>query len=128
MKHLRFLPFGAALVFGIALMGCSTEGPVSTVSGKVTLDGKDAKEGTITFTTQDGKQRGTATIGSDGKYECKNAPVGKCKVSVVAIGAASGDPMAGKAKDSGPVAQYEELSYEVTKAPSTFDAAFKKKS
>ena len=70
--------------------GCSKggySGPIGTVTGKVTLDGKPAPQGcAVTFLSEAG-HTGSAKVGADGSYTVMNVdkpemPVGKYKVAV----------------------------------------------
>lgn len=80
MAH-RVFAFSVPLVASLFLVGCNSETPTGVVRGVVTLDGNRLENGSVSFSTPDGKQRGTGAV-VDGAYEVKNAPVGKCKVGV----------------------------------------------
>ena len=94
MAH-RVFAVGIPLVAGFLLVGCNSEAPTGVVRGVVTLDGNRLERGAVSFSTPDGKQRATGAI-TDGVYEVKNAPVGKCNVGVSWVAKAStevvGDP------------------------------------
>ncbi|MCE9564394.1 MAG: carboxypeptidase-like regulatory domain-containing protein [Planctomycetes bacterium] len=81
--------FGAYLGMGVLLSGCSGELD-ATVTGKVTVDDRDAPIGEVTFYPADGdtsRPTPRAVIGSDGEYELKvgskrGLPSGDYKVAV----------------------------------------------
>jgi hypothetical protein len=57
--------------------------PRAAVTGKVTIGGRPLPGGIIYFfRAEDNHDSATVYIRSDGTYETKSAPVGKCKVSV----------------------------------------------
>src|SRR5579883_1091389 len=83
------LPFRrlSVLLFGVLALtaaGCGGKREVTTVSGKVTVAGKNPLPGgNITFyLISDPNQAGGSVINSDGTFEVVNAPVGECKVVV----------------------------------------------
>jgi hypothetical protein len=64
----------------LAGAGCGKKGPASTVSGKVTLNGKPVA-GTVTFIGPDNREI-TAPINPDGTYTVANPPAGQVQVVV----------------------------------------------
>jgi hypothetical protein len=82
---LLLMPFALVLI-----TGCPgpSEGPTAAVTGKVYVGDTALNTGQVSFTTEDLKSSGIGTIGSDGAYTVK-APIGKCKVSVIAPPAAA---------------------------------------
>lgn len=75
---LLFLPLAVAAV------GCGGKHPVATVSGKVTVAGKNPLPGgNITFhLASDTSLVAGAVIKSDGTFEVVDVPVGECKVVI----------------------------------------------
>lgn len=71
-----------AVVFTI---GCSAEPPVGTVTGTVTLNGKPAKGGMISFMPASGGVPVTAAFDSNGIYKAENVPAGPVMVSVESL-------------------------------------------
>jgi hypothetical protein len=71
-----------------ASVGCGGDGMESTVSGRVTLDGKPVGPGTVVFAPAAGEQNpATGTIQVDGTYVLKSnrtagLPTGRYKASV----------------------------------------------
>ncbi len=74
--------FTFSLALGL-LSGCGgSDGPIGTVSGKVTLDGEPVTAGEIGFISDEGFSA-VAEIGSDGSFALfENMPVGKYTVTV----------------------------------------------
>jgi hypothetical protein len=72
----------------LAFVGCGSEasldtGPVGTVRGRVTYQGKAVPEGSIiNFGAEDGLRLVSAEIGSDGEFVATNVPTGTVRVSV----------------------------------------------
>jgi hypothetical protein len=66
-------------LLGLLVAGCSDG--LSTVSGKVTVDGTPAEKGSISFIPADGATQTTGGEIKDGKYSFR-APRGKMKVQV----------------------------------------------
>ena len=79
----RRLALALVLLPLAALVGCGGR-PTATVTGKVTVTGKDPLPGgTITFYLEsDPNVAGGGLIKSDGTFEVLNAPVGACKVVI----------------------------------------------
>lgn len=77
----------ALAVVCLGLAGCG--GPVATVTGTVTYEGRPVDNGLITFSTTQGKsQVFTASI-SGGKYTLEKIPPGKYSVAVAETGGAT---------------------------------------
>jgi hypothetical protein len=79
----RWAVFAALALLPLAAVGCGRP-PTATVSGKVTVKGKDPLPGgTITFQlASDPTQAAGGVIKSDGTYTVTGAPVGECKVVI----------------------------------------------
>jgi hypothetical protein len=60
--------------------GCSAPG---SISGKVTYQNEPVTEGTVVFSSTQGKGSRTATLGEDGSYSIDNIPAGQYKIAVV---------------------------------------------
>lgn len=80
----RVLAACAAAV-ALAACGCSTEGAVGDVAGKVTIDGKPAEGVALTFQGADGRVA-TASTDDQGDYTAVNVPVGTLTVTAAVLG------------------------------------------
>jgi hypothetical protein len=66
-----------------ALAGCSKGPPeITTLSGRVTIDGKPVKAGVVNVMSADDVVRTGGEIGPDGTYRIVGAPVGPVRLSV----------------------------------------------
>lgn len=82
MKALLHLSFITVI---LCLYGCGPN--VSTISGKITLDGKILDKGDIGFHQEEGLVVSTTRINSDGSYKVgaeSNTPPGKYGVVIIA--------------------------------------------
>jgi hypothetical protein len=68
-------------VGALAAAGCGAA-PAGKLSGKVTLDGKAVRGGTVLVVSANGIGRSSAIIGADGTYVLEKAPVGKVKLAI----------------------------------------------
>ncbi len=94
MQALRSVAVPSGILSVVLLCGCGGGGsavPTASVSGTVTVKGEPlAAEGYgITFTPEDGVGTATLPVGEGGKFS-GDAPAGKCKVTVIAVGTADG--------------------------------------
>ena len=78
VRSFLFVPFLAAIV----VLGCKTSSTPSSVSGKVTYNGKRVTGGIISFIPVDGNDRYFTDIKEDGTYLLKEAPKGDMVVVV----------------------------------------------
>jgi hypothetical protein len=81
----RWAVLAALLTIGGLPAGCGSKGfSGATVTGTITVDGSPVPQGSITFTPTT-KGQGTERGGTiaDGKYTCKDVPLGKHKVRLV---------------------------------------------
>lgn len=74
-------------LLGMALLGCSflaagCGGRQGNVSGKVEMDGKLVRSGTVNFFSAEGRVV-SAAIGNDGSYAVANVPTGATKITVI---------------------------------------------
>lgn len=80
-QSIRLIAFASL----VALIGCGDSGhPRGLVTGKVAVTGKGPLTGgSIRFElASDSKIFGSGQIHADGSYECADAPVGECRISV----------------------------------------------
>jgi hypothetical protein len=84
LPWLKWVAFAAAIAFVPAIflvLGLSLSGPPkATVFGKVTFKKKPLSSGAISFLGEFGHSQ--VTIGKDGSYQIKDAPLGPVKISV----------------------------------------------
>jgi hypothetical protein len=80
MRRERALCAFGFLAAMLLLAGCGRDG-MSEVSGTVTVDGKAAETGAISFIPADGKAPTTGTEINGGRYTAK-VPVGMAKVQI----------------------------------------------
>jgi hypothetical protein len=73
--------FSIVLLVILCCPGCSSNNDETLVTGVVTVDGKPAEHGAITFFPVDGKARTTGTKIIGGKYNA-NVPMGLQKVEI----------------------------------------------
>ncbi|MBA4063448.1 MAG: hypothetical protein C0501_07000 [Isosphaera sp.] len=67
----------------LALAGCAKGPPeITTLSGRVTVDGKPVKSGVVNVVSEDDVVRTGGEIAADGTYRIVGAPVGPVKLSV----------------------------------------------
>jgi hypothetical protein len=72
----------AALALAAVLLGgCEQLSTTGVVSGKVTIDGTEAKSGSIAFFPIDGQTATSGAVIADGRYEAK-APFGAMRVEI----------------------------------------------
>lgn len=75
--------YAVAAVVLLAAAGCKKGPPeITTLTGRVTLDGAPVTAGIVNVSSEDDVTRTSAEIGSDGTYTMIGAPVGKVRVSV----------------------------------------------
>ena len=67
----------------VVLAGCSSEPPVGSVAGLVTLDGKPVGGGSVSLLAATGGTPVMADIGADGRYKADNVPAGDVLVAVI---------------------------------------------
>jgi len=72
----------AGLCFLLLAPRLLTRESTGDVSGKVTYGGKPIPWGRVTFVSQDGDRKAVSAAIKDGRYEVKNCPTGKVKISV----------------------------------------------
>lgn len=72
---------GCLLAVAALVTGCSKGPPMGEVTGTITVDGKPAKIGSITFIPIDGKAVTTGAAIKEGEYTAE-VPVGKVKVEI----------------------------------------------
>jgi hypothetical protein len=77
MSFTRFVLCSCLLAL---LIGCGGESG-TTISGKISHDGKDLNSGSITFQAQEGIVE-TVTIQGDGTYTVSGLPKGSAKISI----------------------------------------------
>lgn len=65
----------------LIVVGCGPESKMTTVSGVVTVDGKPAEKGSISFIPVDGMTATTGAVIENGKYTSE-APLGESKVEI----------------------------------------------
>ncbi len=78
-RPLMFQALGLAILT-LSLAGCGGN-PTTTVTGKVTLDGKMLAAGTVTFVNEQQKSVQSSIISKDGSYSV-NIAAGACKITV----------------------------------------------
>ena len=71
------------LLGAVVLAGCSSEPPVGSVAGLVTLDGKPVEGGAVSLLAATGGTPVMADIGTDGRYKADNVPAGQVLVAVI---------------------------------------------
>jgi hypothetical protein len=86
------LAFGAVLLLVAA--GCGSGR--STVKGKVTYKGAPVDGASITFVPESGKGPGASGAIADGAYTIEKVPVGKMKITIVALQPLQVGPKFGK--------------------------------
>jgi hypothetical protein len=77
----------AAVFYAVLLNGCGNQGLVA-VSGKITIDGKPADEGSVVFSPVDGEGPNMGTQIKNGEYQFSGVnrmTPGKKKVELVAV-------------------------------------------
>jgi len=82
------------IVAFFATLGCSSTPTDSGVlEGQVTLDGAAVDDGTITFLPVDGASATSGGFIKQGKFDVKNVPLGKAKVSITAVKVVGSKPV-----------------------------------
>ena len=71
----------AALAFALSAASCSSNNPLITISGNVTLDGAPVQDGDILFTPTDAQFGSEAAKIKDGVYQANLRP-GQSKVQI----------------------------------------------
>ena len=69
------------LVCSLFACGCGPESKMATVTGSVTIDGKPAESGSISFVPVDGMSSTSGASIVDGKFTSE-APIGESKVEI----------------------------------------------
>jgi hypothetical protein len=77
----RFVCWRAALLATAVLVGCSKESTKGTVTGTVTIDGKPAASGALTFIPVDGMAPTAGGMIEEGKYSAE-VPFGRSIVQI----------------------------------------------
>ena len=73
--------FLSSIAISVCFVGCGPESNVAKISGKVSVDGKPAEKGSISFAPVSGIGPTTGTEIKDGTYTAE-AAIGECKVEV----------------------------------------------
>ncbi|MDR0522076.1 MAG: hypothetical protein LBH00_09530 [Planctomycetaceae bacterium] len=68
------------------ISGCGVNYPAVNLTGTVTVDGTPVESGFLSITpAEGGRGTGVRTAITGGKYQAKNVPAGKCRVSFTAV-------------------------------------------